>query len=150
MPDNALAIDLAQLFERDILKVKQEIMAYEDDQQLWTVESQISNSGGNLCLHLMGNLQHYIGKILGAVAYTRDRPAEFSRKHVTREDMLKELDRTINVVKLAILSLGETKLEENYPERVFDYDMSVRYFLLHLLAHLNYHLGQINYHRRLI
>jgi uncharacterized damage-inducible protein DinB len=150
MPDHALVKDLADLFERDILKLKNEIIAYADDQQLWIVKSQINNSGGNLCLHLMGNLQHYIGKLLGGSDYTRDRPAEFSRKHVVKEDILDELERTLRVVKPAILALSEEQLAKNYPEKVYEFDMSVRYFLLHLLAHLNYHLGQINYHRRLI
>jgi uncharacterized damage-inducible protein DinB len=150
MPDHPLAEDLARLFERDILRLKEEIMAYTDDEQLWCIKAQISNSGGNLGLHLMGNLQHYIGKVLGGADYTRDRPAEFSRKHVAKNDLMRELERTLRVVRSAILSLSDEQLEEPYPEKVFDQPMTVKYFLLHLLAHLSYHLGQINYHRRLI
>jgi uncharacterized damage-inducible protein DinB len=150
MPDSTIAKDLAKLFERDILKLKNEIMAYGDERQLWIIKEQINNSGGNLCLHLMGNLQHYIGKVLGGSGYMRDRPAEFSRKDIPKEDLVKELEETAVVVNRAIASLTEAQLEKQYPEKVFEYDMTVRYFLLHLLAHLNYHLGQINYHRRLI
>jgi uncharacterized damage-inducible protein DinB len=150
MPDSAIAKDLAKLFERDILKLKDEIMAYHDDRQLWIIKEQINNSGGNLCLHLMGNLQHYIGKVLGGSGYMRDRPAEFSRKNISKEDLAGELEETVIVVNKAVASLTEAELEKQYPEKVFEYDMTVRYFLLHLLAHLNYHLGQINYHRRLI
>ena len=150
MPDSAIAKDLAKLFERDILKLRNEIMAYDDERQLWIIKEQISNSGGNLCLHLMGNLQHYIGKVLGGSGYMRDRPAEFSSRDIPKEDLVKELEEIIIVVNKAIASLTETQLEKQYPEKVFEYDMTVRYFLLHLLAHLNYHLGQVNYHRRLI
>ncbi len=41
-------------------------------------------------------------------------------------------------------------LEAEYPILVFDHKTSTEYLLVHLTGHLNYHLGQINYHRRLI
>lgn len=142
--------NLAVLFERDILKVKNEISLYADEKKLWLTTPQISNSAGNLCLHLLGNLQHYIGGILGHSGYVRNRPEEFSRKNIPVQEMVHNLERVAALVSKTIRGLPMEMLETEYPEKVFEQPMTVDYFLLHLLAHLNYHLGQINYHRRMI
>ena len=142
--------NLAVLFERDILKVKNEISLYADEKKLWLTTSQINNSAGNLCLHLLGNLQHYIGGILGRSGYVRNRPEEFSRKNIPVKEMVHNLERVAALVNKIIRDLPVELLETEYPEKVFEQPMTVEYFLMHLLAHLNYHLGQINYHRRMI
>jgi uncharacterized damage-inducible protein DinB len=145
-----LVENLALLFERDILKIKTEINAYPDEKKLWIAVPGTSNPGGNLCLHLLGNLQHYIGGVLGNSGYTRDRPKEFSNKDIPVPVLNELVDHTVEVVTKTIRSLDSETLAKNYPEKVFEYEMTTEYFLLHLLAHLNYHLGQINYHRRMI
>ncbi len=145
-----LTENLALLFERDILKLKTEISAYPDEKQLWIPVPGTSNSGGNLCLHLLGNLQHFIGGILGKSGYTRDRPKEFSSKDVPVAEMIEMIGRTSSIVTTTIRSLSNETLSNNYPEKVFEDAMTTEYFLLHLLGHLNYHLGQINYHRRMV
>lgn len=144
-----LTENLAQLFERDILKLKTEINAYTDENKLWIAVPGTNNPGGNLCLHLLGNLQHYIGGVLGSSGYIRDRPKEFANKDVAIVELTGLIDHTAVVVVKTIRSLDSAALAKNYPEKVFDYEMTTEYFLLHLLAHLNYHLGQINYHRRM-
>lgn len=141
---------LAILFERDILKLKAEIGLYTDEALLWKTLPGTSNPGGNLCLHLLGNLQHYIGAVLGASRYVRNRPEEFSSKDVPLADMLQQLDHVAVLIPKTIRSLSAETLETEYPEKVFDYPMTTQYFMIHLLAHLDYHLGQINYHRRLV
>jgi len=145
-----LTENLASLFERDIAKVKNEINLYRDEKKLWIIAPGISNSGGNLCLHLLGNLQHYIGGVLGHSGYTRNRLEEFSQKNISVKDMAHTLDQTILVVTRTLRSLPVDMLQTEYPEKVLDQTFTVEFFLLHLLAHLNYHLGQINYHRRLL
>jgi uncharacterized damage-inducible protein DinB len=145
-----LTENLSILFERDILKIKTEILAYKDEPKLWLTTEGIANSGGNLCLHLLGNLQHYIGGVLGNSGYIRNRPLEFSQKNIPVEKMVTIIELTVQIVTKTIRSLSAENLAADYPEKVFDHSMTTEYFLLHLLAHLNYHLGQINYHRRLI
>ena len=145
-----LTEDLAKLYERDILKLKAEISLYENEELLWQVAPGTSNSGGNLCLHLLGNLQHYIGAVLGGSGYTRNRAVEFSSKHIPSADMILSLDHTAAIVTKTIRSLSAETMETEYPEKVFDYTMTTRYYLMHTLAHLNYHLGQINVHRRVV
>lgn len=141
---------LITLFNRDLLKLKAEIAAYTKEENLWVISARINNSGGNLCLHLLGNLQHYIGHILGGTDYLRDRPSEFSRKNVPRDEMIGEIERTRKIVTETIAALPMLSLAEMYPEKVFENETSTEFFLIHLQGHLNYHLGQVNYHRRLL
>ena len=143
-----LTHDLAKLFERDILKLKTEISSYTDESKLWITTEGISNSAGNLCLHLLGNLQHYIGGNLENSGYVRNRPEEFSHKNIPVAEMIAAIERVAILIPQTIQSLTDETLESDYPEKVFDHSMTTGYFLLHLLAHLDYHLGQINYHRR--
>ena len=141
---------LIQLFQRDLEKLKTEITSYKDEKKIWEVSGEIKNSGGNLCLHICGNLQHFIGTMLGNSGYVRDRDSEFSRKNVPVEEMQKDIDETIVIIKKTLMELDESKLEEPYPINVFGNEMTTGFFLAHLTTHLNYHLGQINYHRRLL
>ncbi len=141
---------LIQLFERDLEKLKTEMSSYKDENTMWEVTGEISNSGGNLCLHICGNLQHFIGSVLGISGYKRDRDSEFSRKDIPVDELIRKIDHTIFTVKKTLNELDVNKLDEIYPINVFDKEMTTRFFLVHLITHLNYHLGQINYHRRLL
>jgi hypothetical protein len=141
---------LKTLFPRELEKLKKEIELYHDVSKLWIIEKGIANSGGNLCLHLIGNLNTYIGKELGDTGYIRNRDLEFAQKDIPREELLKKIDQTILVVEKVLDTITDQQLEEEYPVIVFAEKMSTGYFLIHLIAHLTYHLGQINYHRRLL
>jgi len=141
---------LIKLFNRDLDKLKTEIDSYKDDKKLWIISGEIKNSTGNLCMHLCGNLQHFIGSVLGNSGYVRNREAEFSTKDIPKEKLLDEINVTAKVVEKTISELKEDKFNEIYPVNVFGYEMTTEFFLVHLATHLNYHLGQINYHRRLM
>lgn len=141
---------LITLFERDLNKLKEELWAYQSEENIWKVEGNIANSAGNLVLHLIGNLNTYIGAEIGKTGYVRNRLLEFSDKNVPRTKLLKELDDTIQVIKDALPKLSTEDFEAEYPILVFDKKTSTEYFLTHLVAHLAYHLGQVNYHRRLL
>lgn len=141
---------LSSLFKRDLTRLKQEIELYQDEQKLWYVEKGIANSGGNLCLHLVGNLNTYIGAELGGIAYSRDRAAEFSLRYLPKADLLRMVEDTKSRVEKSLGRLTEADLQKEYPQVVFDAPTSTEYFLVHLATHLAYHLGQINYHRRLL
>ena len=145
-----LTKDLNALFTRDLIKLKDEIALYRDDDALWSVKEGISNSGGNLCLHLIGNLRTYIGKALGGVFYERDRSNEFSAKLIPRENIYREIDETIEVVTQSLDIISADQLAEDFPEMIWDKPTGMIYTLMHLHGHLTYHLGQINYHRRLL
>ncbi|PBI84455.1 hypothetical protein BSF41_41480 [Flavobacterium sp. ACN2] len=138
------------LFNRDLNKLKFEIESYEFEKQIWVIDKNISNSAGNLCLHLIGNLNTYIGAEIGKTGYVRNRPLEFSLKDIPKVELISKIEDTIEVINKSLDSLTEKDLEQIYPQIVFEKEMTTGFFLIHLSAHLAYHLGQINYHRRLL
>jgi uncharacterized damage-inducible protein DinB len=142
--------NLSQLFLRDLEKLKTEISSFKEEKNIWKISGDIKNSAGNLCLHLCGNLQHFIGAVLGNSGYVRNRDEEFSKKDVPIRELVAEIELTIEVVQKTLQELKENDLQKIYPINVFGYEMTTEYLLTHMAAHLNYHLGQINYHRRLL
>lgn len=140
---------LKSLFNRDLNQLKVEIESYQNESQLWVIDKNISNSGGNLCLHLIGNINTYIGAEIGKTGYIRNRPLEFSLKDIPKSELITKIEETILVVNKALDSVTEADLETIYPQIVFEKEMTTGFFLVHLSTHLAYHLGQINYHRRL-
>lgn len=142
--------DVLTLFCRDLNRLKTEISQYQDEANLWKVDGAISNSAGNLCLHLIGNLQTYFGSVYGNTGYVRDREKEFSDKAVPREQLLHMIDQTEAMLQQVLPTISQERLEEDYPMPVFDHAMKTGYYFIHLAVHLGYHLGQINYHRRLL
>ena len=138
------------LFNRDLKRVIKEIEEYNNEVDIWKIKGQINNSAGNLCLHVVGNLKTYIGKELGKSNYIRNRELEFSSKNVPRQELIKKVENTIEIITQTLNNLNENILATEYPILVFDNKTSTEYLLVHLATHLTYHLGQINYHRRLI
>ena len=141
---------LRSLFNRDLNKLKTEIEAYQKEENLWKIDKNIANSAGNLTLHLVGNINHFIGAQLGNTGYVRHRELEFSLKDVPRAELIEKVEATIAMIDSVLLQLSEEDLKKEYPLVVFESKMTTDYFLIHLVAHLDYHLGQINYHRRLL
>ncbi|SHF08211.1 DinB family protein [Chryseobacterium takakiae] len=141
---------LLSLFKRDLNKLRTEIDSYQDEVNIWKTDKNISNSAGNLCLHLIGNLNHYIGMMLGNSGYIRNRELEFSLKDILRTKLIQQIDKTIETVALTLEKLSAEDLQKEYPEQPLGYSMTTEYFLIHLFGHLSYHLGQVNYHRRLL
>ena len=141
---------LQKIFKRDWEKLRSEIEQYTNEDNLWKTDGTILNSGGNLCLHLVGNLNTFIGATLGNTGYIRDRDAEFSLKNVPKIELIQQIDALIPIVEKSLSNLNSRMMEEEYPVTVFKEKTTTEYFLIHLATHLGYHLGQINYHRRLL
>ena len=141
---------LKTLFNRDLNHLKKEIESYQNESDIWTIQKGIANSAGNLCLHLIGNLNTYIGAQYGKTGYIRNRPLEFSLKDIPRVELLSKIEETIVVVDNALNNISEVELKKEYPLLVFKDKTSTEFMLIHLTTHLAYHLGQINYHRRLL
>ena len=141
---------LISFFNRDLENLKTELNSYSYEADLWLTSEHISNSAGNLCLHLLGNLNHFVGAIIGNTGYVRQRDLEFSQKNVPRAQMLNEIDDTMTMLQNVIAHLTQEELDREYPKQVFGEPMRTGYFLIQLCTRLTYHLGQINYHRRLL
>ena len=146
MPIESLKI----LFNRDLNQLKTEIESYQNESDIWTIQKGISNSAGNLCLHLVGNLNTYIGAQFGNTGYIRNRPLEFSLKNIPKTELLSKIEATIMIVDNSLTNISEEDLKMEFPLLVFKEKTSTEFMLIHLTTHLAYHLGQINYHRRLL
>ncbi len=140
---------LNNLFQRDLSKLAEEMSLYKNEEDLWRISGEINNASGNLALHLVGNLQYYIGALLGNTDYVRDRKNEFKARNVPRENILKEIETTKDVLNQVLPRLSQEILASSTSDKV-PFDMTNEHFLLHLYSHYGYHLGQINYHRRLL
>ena len=141
---------LSNILDRDLNKLEEEIKLYPSEASLWKIGGEIKNSAGNLCLHLCGNLRYYVGTVLGKTNYERNREFEFSATGIPREKLISEIQATKDEVRAALNKIDMQALENEYPAQVLGYPMTTTYFLIHLTAHLGYHLGQINYLRRLL
>ncbi len=142
--------ELTKLYLRDLDKLAEEMRSYQNPEVIWKTPGEVNNSAGNLCMHLCGNLQHFIGTILGESGYKRDRDNEFNCVAVPLEEMLNEIEKAKTAITSTLSDMDPEHLSEAYPLEVFGHKMSTGYFILHLFGHLNYHLGQISYHRRML
>jgi hypothetical protein len=142
--------ELAALFRRDLTRLMQEITTFQDDAMLWSTVPGIANSAGNLTLHLEGNLREFIGRQLGGVAYQRQRPLEFSSSGLTAADLSARIEAVRELVPPVIAALSPEQCAAAYPENVYGAPISTGQFVLSLYGHLSYHLGQIDYLRRVL
>lgn len=141
---------LRALLLRELRALNREIAAYPDDQSIWETAPGITNSAGNLVLHISGNLRHFFGAVLGGSGYVRNRDAEFSPRGLSRLELIAEIEATIADVQHALDVLDASRLESAYPLPIGERRVRTAEFLVHLAVHLGYHLGQVDYHRRIL
>lgn len=141
---------LVPVIARDLKALGREVEAYPDDASLWRTPPGIANSGGTLALHLAGNVQHFFGAVLGGSGYVRDRNAEFSRRDVPRAEIAAQIQAAIAAVERYLPKVSDAVMAGDYPEQIAGHTMVTGEWLVHLVAHLGYHLGQVDYHRRLV
>lgn len=137
-------------FLRDIDKLISEIDAFPTEESLWQIGGDVKNPAGTLGLHLAGNLQHFIGAVLGGTGYVRNRDLEFSARGVPKMEILAGLRTARNVVDTVLSDMNDAQLAGTFPASHFGENSSTLHALLHLLSHLGYHLGQVNYLRRML
>lgn len=140
--------DFAVIFARDLATLRGEVLSYPDDDSLWVLPPGAPNSGGTLILHLCGNLRHFVGAGLGGSGYVRDREGEFSTRDVSRAELAALVHVTAAEVELSLAALDAARLDEQMT--IGTTACSVSRGLLHLAVHLTYHLGQLDYHRRIV
>ena len=146
----SLAQCIAGVLIRDLHALRREVEAYPDEDMPWATREGLPNAGGNLVLHLCGGLRHFVGAMLGKSGYVRDRPREFAATGLKRVELLAEIAEAESVVSTVIPALSSADLGASFPEKLGGATVETADFLLHLCAHLGYHLGQIDYHRRLV
>ncbi|MFI5136907.1 MAG: DUF1572 family protein [Sphingobacteriales bacterium] len=140
---------LAELYERELLKLRDEIDNFKTEENIWRKAEGITNPAGTLVLHLLGNLNYTIGTQIGGTGYVRNREQEFSLTGVSREKLVADIESTIEVVKTSLTGISQSKLDETYPLEMFG-QKSTAWYLTTFYGHFTYHLGQINYLRRIL
>ncbi len=140
---------LANFYERDIRKLIEEVNLFKNEEDLWRTRGSVTNSSGNLVLHIIGGLNYLIGTTLGQTGYVRDRDQEFIRKGVERKELVVQLEALIPMINKTVNALTLQDMEAEYPIFFDKPNTSTNYVLVQLLLHLNYHLGQVNYLRRI-
>jgi len=140
----------ARVMIRDISSVRDQINAYTDEADIWRLPPGIANSAGTLALHLAGNIQHYVGAVLGGTGYVRDREAEFSVRDLPRSELLAQVEKARAALSRTLSDIETDTLDSLYPIEIASVRLSTGQFLVHLATHLAYHLGQIDYHRRAV
>ena len=147
---HTFAAALSKVLIRDVDTLIREIELFPDDDSVWRVTAGVVNPAGTLALHCAGNLQHFIGAIVGRSGYVRDRAREFSQRSGTRAELVAELGRAREAVRRGLSALSDSTLDAGFHEAVGGVTLPTRLFLLHLSAHLGFHLGQVDYLRRLM
>ena len=144
------ANELASLFRRDLARLSTQIEAFPNNDALWQTVPGVLNAAGNLALHLEGNLREFVGRQLGNLPYSRNRELEFSAKGLSKDELSVRLAELRESIPTVIAGLSEQQMEREYPEVVLEARMTTREFLIHLYGHLNWHLGQVDYLRRML
>ena len=117
--------------------------------QLWTKPSPVSNSIGNIILHLCGNITQYILSALGQVEDSRDRPKEFSAEGgYNRSELISKLEKTVLDANEVIKSMDENRLLKIY--KVQGEELSGVGIIVHVTEHYSYHTGQVAFYTKLL
>ena len=143
-----LAADLLVRFRRDVRCFIREVEAFPDDATLWRTLPGIHNSAGNLALHVAGNLRLFVGAALGGTGYQRNREQEFGQRGGTRAEVVAALECANLEVEAGLKALTLGALAEPFPQAVGGFQPPTGRFLVHLAAHLAFHLGQAGSLRR--
>ena len=145
-----LASTIQTLITRDLRAIRREIEAYPDDASVWRAVPGLPNTAGTLALHAAGNIRHFVGATLGRDGYVRDRDAEFARRDVPRTELLASIDAAIAAVDRSLPGVDDAVFDGPWPDPIAKRTVGARDFAVHLVAHLAYHLGQMDYHRRMV
>jgi uncharacterized damage-inducible protein DinB len=141
---------ISLLLTRELSGFSRELELFQDEALIWATAAGISNAVGTLTLHVCGNLQHYVGAVLGNTGYVRDRDLEFSARDISRSLLQANLAKTTEVVRTVLAGLSDQSLKEDYPDVLGGLRVPTGLFLLHLATHLAYHSGQAGYLRRVL
>jgi len=144
-----ITIVLIELYKREIDRLKNEIMSYDADEKLWK-QFEGTIPAGNLCLYLTGNLQHYIGNLIGDSGYIRNKEAEMKARNLSKERLLEEIDNMKEVVINTLEEVTKTDLQKVFPTNEFDEPVTTEYYLIHLLKNFSFYLGQIKFHHQMV
>jgi hypothetical protein len=140
---------IREKFLQGLDTLRDEIKEVDSVGRLWTTSGEILNPPGTLALHLSGNIQHFIGAMLGKSGYVRQRDNEFNARDLTADQLLAEIAAARHCVVATFVHIHDTTLSTKYPVQFLGNDRTTMEVLFILYGHMQYHLGQINYLKRM-
>jgi uncharacterized damage-inducible protein DinB len=114
------------------------------DEQLWWRPNDVSNSIGNLILHLNGNVRQWLVASFNHLGDTRDRPAEFNqRAPLSGSELLAKLGATLEQALAILARLTEADLHATF--EIQGYRVTGLNAVYQVVEHFGLHYGQILY-----
>jgi DinB superfamily len=132
---------------RDLARRARELAENLSEEQFWARPYPYGNSFGHLTLHLIGNLNYYIGAQIARTGYVRDREREFTEEaHPSKEEVLRRLDEAVELV----IATLETQSVENWSDAyeavgATDFVKNRFSIFLRCATHFHHHVGQMIY-----
>ncbi|HZS08209.1 MAG TPA: DinB family protein [Blastocatellia bacterium] len=123
------------------------LAAQLSEEQFWIRPYDYGNSFGHLTLHLIGNLNYYIGTQIAGTGYVRDREREFTETNFpSKEDVLRQLDEAVELVIATLREqTADTWANEYEAVGVSDFIKDRFGIFLRCAAHFHHHIGQMIY-----
>jgi len=137
-------------FIKNLNALKDELLQYENESDIWKKIGTTKNAPANLALHICGNLKHNFGAEIAQNGYVRNRDLEFTKGNISRDEVIAEIDSTIEMIEPVIDNFVFADILKPFPGEAFGEGQTIGSVITRLAMHLGYHLGQINYHRRFI
>ena len=132
------------LLGRDYMPKLKRIVEMLSEDDIWWRPNEVSNSVGNMLLHMCGNLGQWVVSGADGAPDDRDRPREFSeRGPIPKADLMEKVERMADHVDRVLADLGEATLLDRLTVQKFD--VSRLHAIYHSIEHFGYHLGQIAY-----
>jgi uncharacterized damage-inducible protein DinB len=120
-----------------------------EETDIWKRPNNVSNSVGNLILHLCGNITQYIISSLGEAEDIRERDREFSAGDgYTKSGLIEKLGTTVEKAKVIIQTMDKDGLLRKRSVQGFEY--SGMGIIIHVTEHYSYHTGQIVFWTKLL
>ncbi len=115
------------------------------DDQVNAAVAGFTNTVGTIVRHLAGSEKYWIGEIVGGRPAHRNRDAEFGRDRLTKSDVLAQIEQA-GVLTRDVLS-AMTPQDWTAAVEIKRTTGTIRrtkgYAVIHAVAHLSYHLGQL-------
>jgi hypothetical protein len=112
------------------------------EREIWWRPNAVSNSAGNLVLHLSGNVRQWIVSGLGDAQDHRDRDREFTeRGPIPRRVLIPLIRKTVDEACSVLDRLSENSLIRIHSIQGFR--VPGMYAVSQVVGHFAYHTGQI-------
>ncbi len=119
------------------------------EDQIWKRPNEVSNSAGNILLHLCGNTRQYLVSALSDQPDIRERDEEFSAKGgYSKEELQIKLTATVEEATGILQTMDEYRLMKIHSVQGFN--LSGIAIIVHVTEHYSHHTGQIIFWTKLL